>query len=252
MATPSSASTEARMTIITSKGERIVFEPFKSVVDGPKFHLRGGDTIERGIMEGELAGPPYMAREVQPWEFTIALRAGVETLLAGDDGLGEILDLINAAAQGGDRSLEEAQRQKLNQVRAIMAEHWPDYASLVATDQRRRTIAPIVAFRRYCVGIEGNASKEAGPVDFKVDVLTGFVSDDTLKQVDPLLMTFAGNEAFMLQYGGGQVKNSERLSKSGENPQDSKPAAQSKAAGSSAKKPGQKTRASSSRRGRSR
>lgn len=239
------------MTVITSKGERVIFEPLKNIEDAPKFHLRGGDTIERGIMEGELAGPPYMAREVFPWEFTTALRTGVETLLAGDDGLDEILDLINSAAQGDERGLDEAQKQKLQQVRTIMAEHWPDYSALVACDQRRRTIAPIVAFRRYCVGIEGNASKEAGTVDFKRDALTGLVSDDTLKQVDPLLLTFAGNEAFLLQYGGGHVKNSERLSKSGENPRTSGPAGTSTAAGSSAKTPGKKTRASRSRRGRS-
>lgn len=237
--------------ISVSTKQTIEYEPLKGIEmkDPPKFILRAGGVIERGMMEGELAGPPYRAGDVYPWEKTAALRSGVETLLAGDEGASELIDLIAAAAQGGESELSAADKQKLADMRAIMTEHWPPYAELIAREERRRKVAPILAFRRYCVAIEGNASKMAEPIAIKLG-RDGLVSDETLQEVDPTLLTMAGNEAFALQYGGGQVKNSERLSRSEESQTDTEQDEQSPAAGSSEKTTGKKTPGSRSRHGR--
>lgn len=238
--------------ISVSTKQTIVYEPLQGLQmdDPPKFVLRSGEVIERGMMEGELAGPPYRAGDVYPWEKTAALRSGVETLLSGDDGASELIDLIAAAAQGGEGELSAADAQKLANMRSIMAEHWPPYAELIAREERRRKVAPIVAFRRYCVGIEGNASKAGKPIEIKLG-RDGLVSDETLQELDPTLLTMAGNEAFALQYGGGHVKNSERLSQSEESQTATEQDEQSPTDGSSERTNGKKTPGSRSRHGRS-
>ena len=207
----------------------------------PVLHLRAGSVIERGEMEAELAGP-YRAAEVYGFELRTAVRSGVLTLLAEDPELDRLLGLIEAEADGDAAELEEDDKQLLSGVRKILAEHWPEYRDLVAQIERRRAIAPIVAFRRYCVEaqIEG-VTFERGK--------DGFVTEATLAQVEPFLLTLAGNYAYSLQRPRGLEGNLPRPSPSDDSRKPSSSAARSKAGGKSATSAGKRTRASSSRRG---
>ena len=207
----------------------------------PVIHLRAGTVIERGEMEAELAGP-YRAAEVWGYELRMAVRSGVLALLSDDPELDRLLGLIEAEAEGDAAQLADDDKQLLAEVRKVLAETWPEYRDLVAQIERRRAIAPIVAFRRYCVGIDvDGVTFERGK--------DGLVSEATLAQVEPFLLTLAGNAAYALQRPRGLEGNSPRPSPSDEAPKPSGSAARSKAGGKSATSAGRKTRASSSRRG---
>ena len=201
----------------------------------PVFHLRAADVIERATMEAELSGP-HRAGKVWGFELAAAVRSGIESLLADDPGKDRLLEMLDAESSGEADGVSAEDAQLLTQVRAVLAEHWPDYQALVAQIERRRVIAPIVAFQRYCVGID------APGLTFKRGV-DGKVSEATLSALDPLELEVAGNRAYALQYADGQAGNSPPLSQSDDSPADLNSGEPSKAAGSSVKRTGKKTRA---------
>jgi hypothetical protein len=231
--------------ILTSTTERVAFTPSWLVGQpaAPIFYLRTGSVIERGQMEAELAGE-HRAGRVHFYEVAEVCRSGVEHLLQDDPELGPALELINAEAQGEAAGLPEAEKQKLATVKGILAEHWPPYRELMAQASRRAEIAPIVAFRRFCTGIDADG------VDFVLG-RDGLVSEATMAALDPMWLTAAGARAFGLQYGAaGQEKNSEQPSSSDDNQPLSPADGSSKAAGSSETTDGAKTPGSRSPRGR--
>jgi hypothetical protein len=211
----------------------------------PTFLLRAGSVIERGQMEAELTGD-FQAPRVWEYELRAAVRAGVETLLADDPSVGQLLELIDAEGGGEDVQLSEDDKRLLAEARKVLAEHWPAYRDLVAQQARRQEIAPIVALRRFCVGIEGQGADEK-PITFTKG-RDGFVSEETLGQIDPLELKVAGGRAYSLQFPGTGARNFPPPSPSGESQQNSKPEPPA-AAGSSGRKGGRKTPGSRSPRG---
>lgn len=233
--------------LLTSKGATAPYTPPWMCDDAgnpkpgaPILTLRGGDVIERGQMEAELAGP-HRAAQVWGFELRHAVRSGVLALLADDPDLDRLLGLIEAEGEG-DTTLTGDDNALLASVRKILGEHWPDYRDLVAQLERRRAIAPIVALKRYCVGMEIPGVTFAFGKD-------GQVSDATMSQLEPFLINVAGNHAYELQQPRGLEGNSPRPSPSDDSPKPSGSAARSKAAGRSAASAGKKTRVSRSRRG---
>jgi len=205
------------------------------------FYLRAGSMIERSQMEAELSGI-YRAGTVYQFELIAAIRSGVETLLAGDPQLDHILTICDAEAQGEAEGLSEDDKRLLVETRKILSQHWPDYIDLLAQSERRRQIAPLVALRRFCTGIE------APGVEFKLG-RDGLVSDETLAPLDPMVLTVAGGRAFNLQYPASTEKNSQSPSKSANGRATSRSGGGSKAGGSLPGKRGAKTPASRSRSG---
>lgn len=203
--------------IVTSTTERVPFTPkWMCDADGqpqpgaPVIYFRGGSVIERGQMEAELAGP-HRAGEVYGFELRQAVRAGVLALLADDPEIDRLLGLIDAEAEGEASGLSEQDRQLLAAIRNVLAESWPAYRDLVAQLERRRAVAPIVAFRRYCVGLDvAGVTFERGK--------DGFVSEATLAQLEPFLLSVAGNRAYELQQPRGLEGNSPRPSPSDDSP----------------------------------
>ncbi len=234
--------------ILTSKGATTPYTPPWMCDDAgnakpgaPILHLRAGDVIERGQMEAELSGP-HRSGQVWGFELRQAIRAGVISLLADDPDLDRLLGLIEAEGEGEAEALDADDRALLASVRKILAECWPDYRDLVAQLERRRAIAPIVALKRYCVGMEiENVTFELGR--------DGQVSDVTMSQIEPFLISLAGNRAYELQQPRGLEGNSPRPSPSDASPKPSGSAAPSKAAGKSPARAGRKTPVSRSRRG---
>lgn len=234
--------------ILTSKGATTPFTPAwmcdaagKPNPGAPILHLRAGDVIERGVMEAELAGP-HRAGQVWGFELRQAVRAGVIALLADDPDLDRLLGLIEAEGEGEADTLSADDKVLLAGIRNILAECWPEYRDLVAQLERRRAIAPIVALKRYCVAME------VAGVDFALG-RDGQVSDATLAQLEPFLLTVAGNRAYQLQQPRGLEGNSPRPSPSDASPKPSGSAGTSRAGGRSAARAGRKTPGSRSRRG---
>ena len=234
--------------ILTSKGATTPYTPpWMCRDDGtpkpgaPVLHLRAGDVIERGQMEAELAGP-HRAAQVWGFELRHAVRSGVLALLADDPDIDRLLGLIEAEGEGDAAVLDAADRELLAGVRKILGEYWPEYRDLVAQLERRRAIAPIVALKRYCVGMQ----VEGVTFDLGRD---GQVSDATMSQLEPFLLTLAGNRAYEIQQPRGLEGNSPRPSPSDDSPKPSGSDATSTAGGRSGASAGRKTPGSRSRRG---
>lgn len=222
--------------ILTSTNEPVARTPpwREGDSDAPVFWLRAGTIIERGLMEAELSGV-YNAAAPSRYELFEAAIAGLRILLEGDPELDALIELINAEAQGEYANLSPADQAKLQNVREIIAEHYPPYRALIAQGRRRVELAPIIALKRFCTGID------AKDVVFKRGK-DGMVSDETLTGLTPLEISWAGSEAFAMQFGGGQEKNSAPPSTSDESLSPSSEDDSSRAAGKSAKTAGKKTR----------
>lgn len=244
--------------ILTSTSETVRFTPASRAGEPtpPVYLLRAGSVIERGQLEAELAGP-YRAGRVYGFELREAIQSGVATLLAGDAEQDRLFALVaqeeeemtaamEAAAQGRDvpaSSLSADDQRALADLRRILAEHWPDYRELVAQLERRRELAPVLAFRRFCTGWENVKAPFALGPDRQV-------SDAALRGVAELDILSAGNHAYSLLYAGGQEGNSAPPDASASGPATSSSDAPSPAAGgTSPGNDGRRTRAPRSRRG---
>lgn len=179
----------------------------------PAFYLRAGSVIERDMLEAELAGE-YRAGQVYGPEYATAFAEGVTVLMADDPGRDTLLALAAAekALAPGQR-LASDEEQLLKRARELVTEHWPDYRALIAQANRRHQILPLVAFRRFCTGWEN--IEEALPFATGPDRLVTLAAAGSIPS---LLMKLAGLHAFGMLYAGGQAKNSEAPSKSGEAP----------------------------------
>lgn len=241
--------------ILTTTTAAVPFTPdwLAGKPDAPVFLLRAGSLIERGQMEAELAGE-HRAGPVFYFEVHAAIQADINLLLADDPERGRALELVElervyetdkaeALAAGREPPadpLSAIDRQQLVEIRRILAEHGPEYREVIARGERRRQIAPLVAFRKFCIGwtlTDGDGK----PIPFE-RAADGQVADGALRRLDPLLLIAAGNRAFALQYGSGEEKNSAPPSASGEAPKASGRGGGSKAGGRSTGTAGRKTR----------
>lgn len=214
-------------------------------IPGQKFFFRVGDVIERSNLEAELAGE-HRAGRVYNFELEMAFGQGIETLLKDSpDDAAQLAQLQQAAAAGDELAIAEA--AQLEQARDLLAEHWPPYRALKAKLERRNGLIPILAFRRFCTGWEG----EGLPVFARGP--DGLVTMECMAAVEPLAITAAGSFAYSLLYGGDKEseKNSGPPSKSGGDRKTSA-SATPRGAGKSAGTAGRKTRSSRSPRRSSR
>lgn len=205
----------------------------------PVFLLRAGTVLERELMEAELAGQ-YQAGTVWPWEEQAAIVSGLRAL--GKDDAEQLLALAEADFAGAIES--DAERMTYRQALDVLAAHWPPYQRLQQQRAQRNAVAPIVAFRRFCCGWENVDAAFGRGIDQLVTI-------DALNAIAPLTLRSAGLRAYNLQYGGGEEKNSDAPSKSGDGPGTSNMGANAAKAGKSRASATRKTRASRSRAGRS-
>lgn len=206
--------------------------------DAPVYFIRPGNVVERETLEAELAGD-HRAGRVYDFELLEEYISGVSTLLVDDPEHLQLIELAQAKAGGQELPLADA--QAVAAARDVLAEHWPPYRRLVAQAERRRTIAPMLVFRRFVVGWEGLTEPwRRGP--------DGMVHLAALAAVPPLELRAAGNHAYGLLYAGSQAGNSSAPSKSDDGQQISTSDEPSAKAGSSKASGGRKTRASRSRR----
>lgn len=201
----------------------------KNEKNPPKFLLRYGDVLERELMEADLAGE-HQAGDVWGHELQEAIVSGLREL-----GGTSAETLIALAEANFANTLEsEGERAILLDACSKLATAWPPYRVLLAQQQRRQTLIPLVAFRRYCVGWENVDAPFSRGID-------GMVDAAPLVAINPTVLKVAGWTAWNLQFGGGQEKNSASPSKSADDPAISNsgepsPAADGSSAGSSTPK----------------
>jgi len=201
--------------IATSTTDPVKFTPsWLAKEDNPPiFYLRAGSSIERGLMEAELAGE-HMAGEIGSHEVREAVLNGVEQLFAGDAEYDRIVSVVTAEPEEvdaftlGDKALSEA-------VYRMLGTHWAPYRELLARRARRQQLAPLIALQRFCAGWENVKTEKGDLIAFARDP-RGFVSEAALVKLPRYDMLAAGNRAYAMQFGGGEEKNSEQPSASGE------------------------------------
>lgn len=89
----------------------------------------------------------------------------------------------------------------------MLVQHWAEYRELVAQQARRREIAPIVVFRRFCIGWENvDVSFSRGK-----DKL---IPEEVLTKIDPMEMVGAGNFGYGLLYGATDDRTFQQPSQS--------------------------------------
>lgn len=193
----------------------------------PRYYFRGASVIERSQIEAELAGE-YGAGRVFSVEMISAFRSGLQALLADDPELDRLLELVQAESMGDAPDGDD--RQLLLEARAVLQRHWPEYRALIAQQERRREIMPIILFRRLCCGWD-NVSV---PFSRGKDKL---IPDAVLTRIDPMEMIAAGNFAYGMIYAGDEERNFPPPSPSGD-VQGTSPSDGSRADGSSGTSPG--------------
>ncbi|VWX56719.1 hypothetical protein [Sphingorhabdus sp. 109] len=204
----------------------------------PTFHLRTASTLERDAFEAELegvhnAGAVY---DVVVREITIA---GVRALAAEDDQ-GRLIDLLDQEAaldKGDELSTEEA--ALLRGLREVLSLHWPEYRAIQAQVSRRNKLLPTLAFMTFCSGWSDVTGNDGEPLKFATNAL-GQIDEDVLRRVPHIMLHVTGMQAYSMQYGSGEAKNSAPLSKSSGNQQTSTSGGGSTKGGKSPAKSGKK------------
>jgi hypothetical protein len=155
------------------------------------FLVRPGSIIDRGQVDAELAGPPYNAARVLPWDFISAAEAGARHLLDGDD-LGQVLDAwaaLREAVFDMDR-LPPDQKQLLIAIEPALCS-WPEYGELRRREARREELLPALCAKRFLVGWEHGSAVFATGKD-------GLVTDAALFQLPDFERRAVGMYAYSL------------------------------------------------------
>lgn len=208
----------------------------------PAFGWRVPTVTERELFEGEMA--VYNALAVYPWDIAAAFRTGLEALLPEQPEDVERLDAIRekqlkieTATDDEKKKLDPlsaAEAAELAEATAALMRYWPGYRELVGQAARREAIMPIVAFRRFVTGWEGVAKDphlRRG--------LDGLITEDSIADIDSMLIRGCGAAIYRAMYQGGLEKNSEPPSTFGSIPETSM--TPTRKGGKSGKTSGEKT-----------
>lgn len=161
----------------------------------PTFLLRPGDVFQRAALEAELAGD-HGAGPVFSFHLAAEFERGVVALLQDSpEDAARILEWHQA------EGLEDTEKEALASAKELVREHWPAYRQLIAKDERRNHLLPLVAFRRFCAGWNGpDLPAFAKGAD-------GLVTAECMAKVPPLMLRNAGIHAYGLLYAAGEAKN---------------------------------------------
>jgi hypothetical protein len=161
--------------------------------DAVTYLVRAGTIAERAMFEGVIAGPPWNAGRVFPWDLIDAAERAVRQLLDGDS-LGQVLEALGAwrANLLTPEALPAEQRALLDglemPLRAI-----PEYANLRAIEARRSQILPMLAAAWFLCGWQGNdAPFTLGP--------DGKASEASLQRIPAPDLSAIGWHAYNLMY----------------------------------------------------
>ncbi|OJU22702.1 MAG: hypothetical protein BGN95_03805 [Sphingomonas sp. 66-10] len=223
----------------TTEAERFTPPWRETDAKKPVYLIRAGSLIERSQIEAELSGV-YDAGRVYSFELRQAMKDGILHLLADDPEIDRVIELVDrdadARAEDGETpELPPEDERLLADISNILRQHWRAYGDLVAQIERRREIAPILAFQRFVVGWENL------PVPFARD-RQGRIPESSLIKLDPIEMKAVGNRAYALLYPELDAeKNSAAPSSSEDGPKISDSADTTATGGKSTGRSGRKT-----------
>ena len=180
----------------------------------PVFFVRPGTLIDLGQVDAELAGPPYSAGKVFPWDLVTAAEEAARALLDGD-ALGQVLEAFAALrAAGFDiNAVPDEQKQLLKAIEPALAT-WPDYGELRRREARREELLPLLCAKRFLTGWDNLETPFAAGRD-------GFVTDAALIGVPEFQRRSVGVHAYNLMQAGVHRPLSPPPSKSGPAPKPS-------------------------------
>jgi len=204
----------------------------------PTFHLRTASTLERDAFEAELEGV-HNAGAVYDVVVREVTMAGVRAL-ADESDKGHLIDLLDQEAaldKGEELAPEEV--ALLRGLREVLSLHWPEYRTVQAQISRRNKLLPTLAFMTFCSGWTDVVGNDGKPLEFSTNAL-GQIDEDVLRKVPHIMLHVTGMEAYAMQYGSGEAKNSGPLSKSSGNPGTSTSGGGSTKGGKSPAKSGKK------------
>lgn len=205
----------------------------------PTFQLRTASTLERDAFEAELEGV-HNAGAVYDVVVREITMAGVRAL-AEEDDQGRLIDLLDQEAalkKGEEMSPEET--ALLRGLREVLSQHWPEYRVVQAQISRRNKLLPTLAFMTFCNGWDNVTGNDGEPLNFATNAL-GQIDEDVLRKVPHIMLHVTGMEAYAMQYGSGEAKNSGPLSKSSGNHKTSTLGGGSTKGGKLPEKSGKKT-----------
>lgn len=168
----------------------------------PVFHLRLGDILERSSFEAELGGV-HQAGEVPRFLMVEAAVAGVRHLLPEGEDRDQLIELLESDEDSGDPA--EARQRK--DAHDILSKHWPAYKGLLERTARREALLPTLAFLTFVDGWSHVPGNDGGIVEFARDA-HGDIRQDLVAKISPLVIRSVGVQAYNLQYGRGEAKNS--------------------------------------------
>jgi hypothetical protein len=205
----------------------------------PTFHLRTASTLERDAFEAELEGV-HNAGAVYDVVVREITMAGVRAL-AEEDDQGRLIDLLDQEAaldKGEELAPEEV--ALLRGLREVLSLHWPEYRTVQAQISRRNKLLPTLSFMTFCTGWTNVTGNDGKPLEFATNAL-GEIDEDVLRKVPHIMLHVTGMEAYAMQYGSGEAKNSGPPSKSSGVPRTSTSGGGSTKGGKSPTKSGKKT-----------
>jgi hypothetical protein len=140
-----------------------------SPLPGARTYLvRPGGIMDRAMFEGVIAGPPYNAGRVFPWDLITSAEGAVNHLMAGDDlaaSRGQLLDAL--AAWRANMLTPEALPADVVQLLAgveMALRTYPEYAELRRAEARRTQVLPVLAAKWFLAGWQGiDAPFQLGP-----------------------------------------------------------------------------------------
>jgi hypothetical protein len=157
------------------------------------YRLRPGSVIDRGLFEGAMAGPPFNAGRVFPWDLIDAAERAAAQLLDGD-ALGQVREALAAwrANVTSPQALPPETVQLLAGIENALRT-WPEYGELRAAEARRTAVLPVVAAQWFLVGWQGlDAPFTTGP--------GGKASDAALAAIPAPDLNALGWHAYNLMY----------------------------------------------------
>ena len=168
----------------------------------PRYLLRLATVLERDEFDAELDA--MGCAEVHAFQMRDVAIEGIRALVEADDA-DELVQLVESEYAGEE--LTPAEKSQAKEVIEVLEKHWPDYQALRERTARRDRILPGLAFAWWVDGWENVAGADGSALEYARGA-KGEIPDELLRALAPVERRAVGIEAYRLQYGRSEAKNS--------------------------------------------
>jgi hypothetical protein len=201
-------------------GPQVWRPSWTSADDRPEIGWRPAGVVERDLFEGKLA--IYNALPVYPWNIAEQFRAGLSALLPNQPEDAERLDQIRERTVNGATDIDPVEASDLAEATTALMKYWPGYRDLVGQAANREAVMPVMAFREFVTGWKNVRASDGKTVIELQRGLDGLITQECLREVDPLMIRACGIAIYNGMFPGGLEKNSAPPSPSDDAPKTSK------------------------------